>query len=115
MFVCNKASLCTSNANDLMTSFKDSQQRVLDTKDHAAERTASKSIVGMSVVGANRGPAVDGMETLPDKINYFRGNDQAKWITGVPTFKKVAYAQVYPGIDLVYYGKFFFSSRRRHT
>jgi len=33
---------------------------------------------------------------LPGKINYFRGNDEQKWITDVPTFRKVSYAAVYP-------------------
>ena len=59
----------------------------------------------MSLVGANAAPAVSGLEELPGKINYFRGNAENKWITGVPTFRKVSFAAVYPGIDLVYYGK----------
>ena len=105
VFVLKKPGVSTSNANDLITSSKDPAQGLRDRQERAAQRAVSKAIVRMSLVGANQGPAVNGMETLPGKINYFRGNDQAKWITGVPTFKKVAYAQVYPGIDLVYYGK----------
>src|SRR5437588_2035419 len=105
VFVLKKPGASTSNANDLITSSKDRAQGLRDRQERAAQRAASKAIVRMSLVGANQGPTVNGMETLPGKINYFRGNDQAKWITGVPTFKKVAYAQVYPGIDLVYYGK----------
>lgn len=46
-----------------------------------------------------------GQDGLPGKINYFRGNDEQKWITGVPTFRRVSLGGVYPGIDLVYYGK----------
>jgi uncharacterized protein (TIGR03437 family) len=38
------------------------------------------------------------------RSNYFIGNDPAKWRTGVPTFGKIRYSQVYQGIDLVYYG-----------
>ena len=68
-------------------------------------RAASKAIVRMSLVGGNLTPAVNGMEQLPGKINYFRGNDAQKWVRDVPTFQKVAYAEVYPGISLVYYGK----------
>ena len=59
----------------------------------------------MSLVGANAASSVSGVEELPGKINYFRGSDDKKWITGVPTFRKVSFAGVYPGIDLVYYGK----------
>ncbi|MFL6590318.1 MAG: hypothetical protein ACJ8M4_09110, partial [Chthoniobacterales bacterium] len=64
-----------------------------------------KAVVRMSLAGANREPVVTGMEELPGKINYFRGNDEHKWVTDVPTYRKVSYASVYPGIDLVYYGK----------
>ena len=45
-----------------------------------------------------------GEEELPGKINYLIGKDPSKWRTGVATYAKVRYEQVYPGIDLVYYG-----------
>jgi hypothetical protein len=76
-----------------------------EREERAAQRAASKAVVRMSLVGANAAPAVTGVEQLPGKINYFRGNAEKKWITGVPTFRKVSFAAVYPGIDLVYYGK----------
>ena len=37
--------------------------------------------------------------------NYISGNDPAKWHTSVPNYERVRYTGVYPGIDLVYYGK----------
>ncbi len=58
----------------------------------------------MQIVGANpNGRAVrhGGLET---KVNYFLGNDPNQWHTNVPTFAKAQYDDVYPGIDLVYYG-----------
>ncbi|MFH0901287.1 MAG: SBBP repeat-containing protein, partial [Pseudomonadota bacterium] len=36
---------------------------------------------------------------LPGKVSYFVGPERA-WRTGIPTFARVAYAQVYPGIDM---------------
>ena len=45
-----------------------------------------------------------GAEELPGKANYFLGNDPSKWRTNVPTYAKVRYESVYPGVDLVYYG-----------
>ena len=44
------------------------------------------------------------MNELEGKVNYFIGNDPAKWRTDVPTFGRVRYAEVYPGMDVVYYG-----------
>lgn len=73
--------------------------------ERSAQRAAATAVVRMSLVGANAAPSVSGLEELPGKINYFRGSDEKKWIAGVPTFRKVSFAAVYPGIDLVYYGK----------
>lgn len=36
-------------------------------------------------------------------VNYFLGSDPKAWVTDVPTFRKVKYPSVYPGIDVVYY------------
>ena len=63
-----------------------------------------QSVVRMKLEGANPSPALDGMEPLPGIVNYFIGNDPAKWRTKIPTYAKVQYQQVYPGIDLAYYG-----------
>src|SRR5262249_19390755 len=41
---------------------------------------------------------------LPGKTNYFIGGDPRKWRTDVPTYAKVKYEAVYPGVDMVYYG-----------
>jgi hypothetical protein len=56
------------------------------------------------LVGA-REPSIAAAEPLPGTANYFIGNDPAFWRTAVPTFAQVHYRGVYPGIDLVYYGK----------
>lgn len=63
-----------------------------------------QSVVRMKLEGANPSPAIDGMEQLPGTVNYFIGNDPAKWRTKIPTYVKVQYKAAYPGIDLAYYG-----------
>lgn len=62
------------------------------------------SVVHMKLEGANPSPAINGMEKLPGIVNYFIGNDPAKWRTKIPTYAKVNYQEVYPGIDVAYYG-----------
>ena len=44
-----------------------------------------QSVVRMKLEGANPSPAIDGMEQLPGIVNYFIGNDPAKWRTKIPT------------------------------
>jgi len=45
-----------------------------------------------------------GSDRLPGVANYFLGNEPSKWRTGIPTYARVQYPEVYPGISLVYYG-----------
>ena len=58
----------------------------------------------IKLIGASPQPGLVGLEELPGKVNYFIGNDPKKWRTNISTFAKVKYKDVYPGIDLVYYG-----------
>ncbi len=45
-----------------------------------------------------------GADKHPAKFNYYRGNDKSKWVTGAESYRKVRYSEIYPGVDLVYYG-----------
>src|SRR6185369_14523059 len=49
-------------------------------------------------------PRVTGVDQLPGKVNYLVGNKSSDWRTNIPTYERVRYEQIYPGIDLVYYG-----------
>jgi hypothetical protein len=56
------------------------------------------------LLGANNNSRAVPEEEMPTKVNYFIGNNPARWRTQVSTYGKVHYQGVYPGIDLVYYG-----------
>jgi hypothetical protein len=60
--------------------------------------------VQFNLVGAAQSPTVIGEDPQPGRVNYFIGRDPAKWHTNVPTYASVRYKNVYPGIDLIYYG-----------
>ena len=79
--------------------------------DHAARHNpvsnpspSSHSIVRMSFAGADPQAEIVGLEPLPGIVNYFIGDDPSKWRTNIPTYQKIGYKDLYPGIDLVYYG-----------
>jgi hypothetical protein len=73
--------------------------------DARSTQAQGKSVaLRMSLVGAAHKPQVSGLDELPGKANYFVGKDRSKWRTNVLTYAKVHYQNVYPGIDLVYYG-----------
>lgn len=41
---------------------------------------------------------------MPGYANYLKGSDPRQWLTRVPTFAGVRYAEVYEGIDVAYHG-----------
>jgi Ca2+-binding RTX toxin-like protein len=59
--------------------------------------------IGLSLIGAL--PAqVRGLEKLPGVVNDLRGDDPSRWRTGIPTFERIRYPGVYPGISLDWHG-----------
>ncbi len=67
--------------------------------------TATESAaVRMQFVGASAGAQIRGDAELPGRINYLIGNDRAQWRVGVTPFGKIRVEELYPGVNLVYYG-----------
>lgn len=62
------------------------------------------STLRMKLVGADANVQLNGEQELQGKVNYMIGNDRTKWRTGIPTFRKVHYDNVWPGVDMVWYG-----------
>ncbi len=67
-------------------------------------KTAGAAAVRMQFAGASAQAQISGDTELPGKINYLIGNDAAQWRTGVAMFAKVRVGELYPGVNLVYYG-----------
>ncbi len=74
------------------------------TDDEAVLRLQS-AVLRMRLAGANRKPHVSGTERLQTASNYFIGNDPRTWRTNVANYARVKYEAVYPGVDLIWYGK----------
>lgn len=67
-------------------------------------KTETLQSIGMKLVGANPNANLTGSDLLPGKSNYLLGSDPAKWHSHVPQFARVRYENVYPGINMVFYG-----------
>lgn len=80
------------------------QQAVFVVSPPDSSTRASAAVVRMNLEGAIARPIVSGRDKLPGKSHYFIGRDPADWHVNLPTYARVHYAAVYPGIDLVYYG-----------
>ncbi|MGB2713136.1 MAG: SBBP repeat-containing protein, partial [Vicinamibacterales bacterium] len=60
--------------------------------------------VRMALIGANPSPQIIGRDETSAVSNYFVGSDQRSWRPRVPHYAKVEYLEVYPGVNLIYYG-----------
>ena len=75
-----------------------------ERKRHPLSESAACQVLRLEVAGASGEAEPTGEEQLPGTANYFIGRDPAQWRVSVPTYARVRYAGIYPGIDLVYYG-----------
>lgn len=74
-------------------------------------KTAADEVIEITLAGANRHARAVGEDKLPGHSNYLFGSNSAAWITDVEQYAKVRYANVYPGIDIVFHGN---QSRLEH-
>jgi hypothetical protein len=61
--------------------------------------------VSMELLNAAAQPGIQGEAPLPGKANYFGSSDPKTWFTNIPTYSRVLYKDVYPGVGLAFYGK----------
>jgi len=74
---------------------------------HRQEKTVRErrsTILAINLVGASRSAKVVGEDPFATRVNYFIGRDPSKWLRNVSAYHRVRCSNVYPEIDLVYYG-----------
>lgn len=60
--------------------------------------------IRVRLVGGDRRARGIGLEPLTGSVNYFIGADPAQWRTRIVLYAKAMYHNVFPGVDVVYYG-----------
>ncbi len=70
----------------------------------AGGRHEEAAVVRMQLIGSHRRARPAGESPLPGTSNYFLGDRPREWRTGIPSYDRVRYENVYPGVDLVYRG-----------
>ncbi len=61
-------------------------------------------LVKAKFLDSNPESEIIGENKQPHYYNYFLGNDHSKWAKRVANYSSVIYKNIYPGIDLKYYG-----------
>lgn len=92
------------NRQDSRVAAQNSKVQTRRSKVDDAIKNAAPKVLRMKFIGADRTATAIGADKLPGKVNYFTGNVPSEWRTEVPTYARVSYGQIYPGVDLVYYG-----------
>ncbi len=64
----------------------------------------SVSVLDLRFAGASAPLSVKAEDRLPGHVNYLIGASPDHWHTGIPTYGRVRYRGVYPGIDVVFRG-----------
>jgi len=68
-------------------------------------RASGTDVLRLSLTGASRGISFEAQNPLPGASNYFIGKDRGQWKTRIRQYSQVVAHDVYPGVDMVYYGK----------
>ena len=59
--------------------------------------------IRLAFAGANARARASGLERKPGSVSYLKG-ERSEWRGGIPTYGRVQYESIYPGIDLAWYG-----------
>ena len=78
--------------------------QAINDQHKTSQSSLPATVLRMKLVGGNATAKIAGTGELPGKSNYLIGNDPKQWRTNLSNYTKVEYRDVYPGIDLVYYG-----------
>ena len=62
------------------------------------------AVVRMQLIGADPTARSTADLPLPGRANYLIGDDPGRWRRGIPTYGRVTYQGVYPGVDVSYHG-----------
>jgi len=73
--------------------------------DQRHQPAAPPAVVQLVFAGANPAPQVVGLDALSGTANYLLGTNRHAWTTKLPTYGRVAYRGLYPGIDLAFHGR----------
>ena len=98
-------SLFLTTSEAVLTLRRASRREPNSPRAKASLQEEKSAVLRMKLIGTNAtATEVSGKDELSSKSNYFIGNDPKKWCTNIRQYAKVRYANLYPGVNLVYYG-----------
>src|SRR4030095_11588620 len=83
-------------ANESVLVLNEPVAKGLKKNGSAAKRR--RAVLRVRLEGADAAAQVDGIDELPGKTNYLIGKDASRWRTDVPSYARVQYQNIYPGV-----------------
>src|SRR4051812_17606503 len=74
-------------------------------KQDTADLLVAGETVQLRFDGALQTAKVEPHQPLPGLSNYYSGNDPRQWLTHIPNFGSVEYANLYRGVSVIYHGE----------
>ncbi|HMJ00978.1 MAG TPA: hypothetical protein VK488_14170, partial [Gaiellaceae bacterium] len=81
------------------------REAMLSLKRPGKQRRGRGVALALRFLGSDRNVAIRGERPGPGRVNYLLGNDPTKWHTGLHTFERVVYRNLWPGVDMVFAGE----------
>lgn len=70
-----------------------------------ATKEGPRTVVTLRFVHPNAERRLEPLEEQVARVSYFLGNNPSHWRRSLPTYARLAYRNVWPGIDVVFYGE----------
>jgi uncharacterized repeat protein (TIGR01451 family) len=81
-----------------------SNMQALQNRGSMMTTESTPTVLRMRFASQSAQPRVAQADELPGTSNYFIGSDPKNWRSEVPSYSRVRYDNVYPGVDLLFYG-----------
>jgi hypothetical protein len=78
------------------------------TKDKAVlafRRGKREQVLDLHFLRSNPNLELEAGAALPGRVNYLKGSDPSRWHTGLETFRRLTYRNLWPGIDMAFRGR----------
>lgn len=69
------------------------------------QKTKASASIHMSFAGAENSQPLGSLDKREGVVHRYLGREKSRQFTNIPTYKKLKAPNLYPGIDLVYYGR----------
>jgi len=81
------------------------KEAMLDLRRPGTKDKRKGAALALRFLGSNPNVAIRGERPGSGRVTYLLGNDPARWHTGLRTYERVVYRNLWPGVDMLFMGQ----------